>query len=199
MKNTCLQRLLALLFVLGGVGLTLGVQDLHAQEPKIRYTYDDLGRLKQVIDQAGNVRTYNYDAVGNILSIEDGTGECPLAPPVITGIQPDSCQAGTTCQIVIDGSSLEGSGVTSSNPQAVVSDCQTDCTQITCRLGPSPLLSPGAINVIVTNSEGSTQASLNILAPPVLGGPRQTDLWHFAANQGETITLTMTRISNQPN
>jgi YD repeat-containing protein len=160
-KNACL--LLSLLFVLGGVGFSLCAQELHAQEPKIRYTYDDLGRLKQVIDQDGNVRTYNYDAVGNILSIEAGTGGCPLAPPVITGIQPDSCQAGTTCQIMIDGSSLDGAGVTSSNPQAVISDCQTDCTQITCRLTPSPLLSPGAINVIVTNSEGSTQTQSTFL------------------------------------
>jgi len=36
------------------------------------YTYNDLGRLHQVIDQNGNVATYNYDAVGNIISIERG-------------------------------------------------------------------------------------------------------------------------------
>lgn len=39
-----------------------------------QYIYDDLGRLSQVIDGQGNVATYNYDAVGNLLSITRNTG-----------------------------------------------------------------------------------------------------------------------------
>lgn len=199
MKHGCLQRWLALFLLCGGVWSFLGAYDAHAQGPTVRYTYDDLGRLKQVIDAQGNVRTYNYDAVGNILSIDAGAGGCPLAPPVITGIQPDSCQAGTTCQIIIDGSSLEGASVASNNPQAALSDCQTDCTQLTCRLTPSPVMTLGPINIVVTTAEGSAQAPINIVAPPILGGPGQTALWHFAANKDEIITLTMTRLPNQPN
>jgi YD repeat-containing protein len=34
-----------------------------------QHVYDDLGRLSQMIDGQGNVATYNYDAVGNLLSI----------------------------------------------------------------------------------------------------------------------------------
>jgi YD repeat-containing protein len=194
-KNGCLQRLPFFLLLFVGVGFTLLTPAVHAQGPTIRYTYDDLGRLKQVIDQNGEIRTYNYDAVGNILSITADPDGCPIAAPVITGIQPESCLAGTTCQITIDGSGLEGAGISSSNPQAAISDCQTDCTQITCRLAPSPLMSPGPVNIVVTNSEGS----IDILPPPTLGGPGQTDLWHFAANRGTAITLTMTRIPNQVN
>lgn len=37
------------------------------------YLYDDLGRLSQVIDGQGNVATYTYDAVGNLLSIARNT------------------------------------------------------------------------------------------------------------------------------
>lgn len=198
-KNGCLQRLLCVLLLFVEVGFAICVSAVHAQGPTIRYTYDDLGRLKQVIDQNGDIRTYNYDAVGNILSIEAGAGGCPIAAPIITGIQPESCLAGTTCQITINGSGLEGAGISSSNPQAAISDCQTDCTQIVCRLSPSPLLSPGPVNIVVTNAEGSTQAPVQILPPPALGGPGQTDLWHFAANRGTAITLTMTRIPNQAN
>jgi YD repeat-containing protein len=33
------------------------------------YVYDDAGRLKAVIDPTGNTAIYNYDAVGNLLSI----------------------------------------------------------------------------------------------------------------------------------
>jgi YD repeat-containing protein len=39
-----------------------------------QYVYDDLGRLSQVIDGSGNVATYTYDAVGNLLSITRNTG-----------------------------------------------------------------------------------------------------------------------------
>jgi YD repeat-containing protein len=35
----------------------------------VQYFYDDLGRLTKVVDQNGNVATYRYDAVGNLLSI----------------------------------------------------------------------------------------------------------------------------------
>src|SRR5262245_13863354 len=35
----------------------------------VQYVYDELGRLIAVIDANGNAAVYNYDAVGNILSI----------------------------------------------------------------------------------------------------------------------------------
>jgi YD repeat-containing protein len=39
----------------------------------VQYFYDDLGRLTKVIDPSGNVATYSYDAVGNLLSITRST------------------------------------------------------------------------------------------------------------------------------
>jgi len=39
----------------------------------IQYFYDDLGRLVTVVDQNGNVASYAYDAVGNLLSITRST------------------------------------------------------------------------------------------------------------------------------
>src|ERR1035437_2606554 len=60
-------RLLAL-------GLVLAcVQQLRAQSHPIQYYYDDLGRLVKMIDPAGDVVTYVYDAVGNILQIQRST------------------------------------------------------------------------------------------------------------------------------
>jgi YD repeat-containing protein len=46
---------------------------LAQQSPGIQYVYDDLGRLSKVIDPAGNVAEYVYDAVGNILEIKRST------------------------------------------------------------------------------------------------------------------------------
>lgn len=39
----------------------------------VQYVYDALGRLTTVVDPSGNVATYNYDAVGNFLSITTST------------------------------------------------------------------------------------------------------------------------------
>ena len=41
-----------------------------AQSGPVQYGYDELGRLVIVADGAGNAAIYNYDAVGNLLSIE---------------------------------------------------------------------------------------------------------------------------------
>jgi YD repeat-containing protein len=51
-----------------------------------QYIYDDLGRLTKVIDGQGNVATYNYDAVGNLLSITRSTGG--VGAPTVTGLTP---------------------------------------------------------------------------------------------------------------
>ena len=42
-------------------------------QSNVQYVYDALGRLTQVIDTSGNTATYNYDAVGNLLSITTST------------------------------------------------------------------------------------------------------------------------------
>ena len=54
---------LIFLFLLGSAS------PLWAQSNPVQYVYDALGRLTTVVDPSGNVATYNYDAVGNLLSI----------------------------------------------------------------------------------------------------------------------------------
>jgi YD repeat-containing protein len=41
-----------------------------AQTGPVQYGYDELGRLTIVVDGAGNSAIFNYDAVGNLLSLE---------------------------------------------------------------------------------------------------------------------------------
>jgi YD repeat-containing protein len=53
------------LFIAGGA--LLG--DANAQTPTIGYVYDSVGRLVAVYDASGNAAVYNYDLVGNLLSI----------------------------------------------------------------------------------------------------------------------------------
>jgi YD repeat-containing protein len=60
---------------LGAAILLLSVVALPilAQNSGIQYFYDDLGQLIRAVDQNGNVATYTYDAVGNLLSITRST------------------------------------------------------------------------------------------------------------------------------
>lgn len=55
------------------VTLFLMVASQSALAQGIRYFYDDLDRLTEVVDASGNVATYSYDAVGNLLSIARST------------------------------------------------------------------------------------------------------------------------------
>lgn len=56
------------------VAAFLFVNPVVTTADQVQYIYDDLGRLSQVIDGQGNVATYQYDAVGNLLSITRNTG-----------------------------------------------------------------------------------------------------------------------------
>lgn len=171
----------------------------QVQAQGVRYLYDDLGRLKQVVDHNGEARTYSYDAVGNIVSIEPGDGGCPIAPPMLGRVTATTCYAGATCQMTISGNSLLGAGVSSANPLAIVSDCRTECTQVQCLLSAAFSLGPGPIGFTVATSLGSVQGSLDVVTAPALEAGAAAGIWHFAANAGQQVTLGMTRIANQPN
>ena len=70
-----MKHILHRLAQLGGVFMLCAAVVLSsAVADQAQYIYDDLGRLAQVIDGQGNVATYNYDAVGNLLSITRNTG-----------------------------------------------------------------------------------------------------------------------------
>ena len=78
-----------------GIGVGIG----SAQQPAIFYVYDDLSRLVGVIDQDGNVATYTYDAVGNILRIDRFDGSGVPGSVAITLVTPARGQVGSTVQI----------------------------------------------------------------------------------------------------
>jgi len=81
MKPMILSKLLTTVVCVLMLGAVVPSQALADQA---QYIYDDLGRLSQVIDGQGNVATYQYDAVGNLLSITRNTGG--VGAPTITGL-----------------------------------------------------------------------------------------------------------------
>ena len=136
---------------------------ITAKAQSTRYTYDDLGRLHQVIDAQGNVATYTYDAVGNILSIERGEGDCPVGPPTVGNVTATApCLVGASCEVTIDGASLLGGGVTAGSAEAAVSMCHGTCNQITCRLTLTPFVAVGALPLTVTTGFGFSLGTVQV-------------------------------------
>jgi YD repeat-containing protein len=69
------------------------------QPAAIHYVYDDLNRLVAVVDQQGNVATYTYDAVGNILRIDRVDSAGIPGAVGITLVSPNSGKVGMSVQI----------------------------------------------------------------------------------------------------
>ena len=85
-----------------------------------QYIYDDLGRLSQVIDGQGNVATYQYDAVGNLLSITCNTGGG--VAPTITTFTSNTSNAGATVNVSLTGTNLTGASLA---PTVPIFPCST--------------------------------------------------------------------------
>jgi YD repeat-containing protein len=63
------------------------------------YAYDELGRLIAVVDPSGNAGVYNYDSVGNLLSITNTTASTVS----IFTFTPNNGTSGITVTIYGDG------------------------------------------------------------------------------------------------
>ena len=101
----------------------------------VQYIYDDLGRLTKVVDPSGNVATYNYDAVGNLLSITRSTSS-PSALAIF-GFSPAQGSVGQT--VVIQGqnfsSTLSANAVQFNGTAATVTAATANSLTVTVPTG----------------------------------------------------------------
>jgi hypothetical protein len=72
--------------------------------------------------------TYNHDAVGNLLSITRNTGG--IGAPTITGLTPNTENAGASVNVSIAGTNLTDASVATSNPGILVRNVLTTATSI---------------------------------------------------------------------
>jgi YD repeat-containing protein len=125
----------------------------RVEADEARFIYDSLGRLQAVIDSNGNAAIYNYDAVGNLLSITR-TGAAPTGVS-ITFFSPDEGPVGTEVTIYGAGFSptpadndVKFNGVTAS----VISSTNT---QIVASVPTGATTGP----ISVTNSNGNVTSA----------------------------------------
>jgi hypothetical protein len=119
-----------------------------------QYIYDDLGRLSRIIDDNNNYLIYEYDSVGNFMTIKKGTASA--SAPVLSSISPDVLFIGSTVSVVISGWNLiTTKSVVSGDPSISIKTLYINDTEIRADItvpGNSP---PGAITITVTTDYGS--------------------------------------------
>ena len=79
--------------------LALTASFASAQGGPVQYGYDELGRLVVVVDGAGNTAIYNYDSVGNLLSIQRVNSADITDPVAIFAVVPTQGRVGSPVSI----------------------------------------------------------------------------------------------------
>lgn len=134
------------------------------ESDQAQYFYDGLGRLVGVVDGQGNVAVYNYDEVGNLLSIQRfATGSTGIGIFLFT---PSSALAGTDVEIRGFGfnttpadNQVDFNGtvatVVSSTAESIVATVPNGATT-------------GPVTVTNTNGTATSPKDFVVLVPPIV-------------------------------
>jgi YD repeat-containing protein len=141
--------------------LTVMALSLFGQNSGIQYFYDDLGRLIRVVDQNGNVASYSYDAVGNILAITRSTVPSNNGLTILN-FTPQSGPVGQNVTIQGQGFSTTPSAnaVQFNGVTAVVSAATANSLTVTV---PSAATT-GLISVTVSGQSASSSTAFTVTA-----------------------------------
>jgi YD repeat-containing protein len=149
--------LLLFIFIL----LLLPFPSAHAGNT-VQYIYDDLGRLSKAADENGNYAVYEYDGVGNLISISRGITS--TNPPTLQSISPDVLFTGATTNAVITGQNLLTTReVASENPSLSIKILATTDTEVNIEITTSSAALPGNTNISVRTAYGSANMGISLL------------------------------------
>src|SRR3990172_4580097 len=147
------RSLFALFFLLVPISFAFG--------DSANYFYDDIGRLVRVARDTERV-LYQYDEVGNLVSIIIENSVAQALPPVLEDIDPDIFLIGENYQIVITGHNLlTTSSVTSDNTNVSIKNVAAKDTMLLATFSIGSGASPGQANITVKTSYGSASLSIN--------------------------------------
>lgn len=145
--------------------LTASAIVVSAQTPTVRYVYDELGRLVAVIDQNGDAAVYNYDAVGNLLSITRKTA----GSLAILEFTPNGGPIGTSV-------TLFGMGFSATPSQNTVAFNGTTAT----------VTSSTATQIVTSVPTGATTGTISVTTPS--GSATSSTSFTVAASSAPTIS-----------
>lgn len=145
------------------IAVLLGSRSADAQQ--VCYSYDGLGRLTGVINEANEAAFYDYDAVGNILSIRR---QSPSGPVTVFSFDPPAGSPGSKVEVFGLGFSAtanQNSATIGGVPATVVSTLP--CTII---VEVPPNVASGPISVTSPNGTGTSSQNFTLFSltiPPV--------------------------------
>jgi YD repeat-containing protein len=158
--------------------LPIGLRGQTAET--LQASYDDDGQLIKVIDPSGNVTTYTYDAIGNMLSITTSTLSSGSAlaifnfTPVQGAIGSTVTIQGQSFSTTASADTVQFNGIT-----AAVSAATATTLTVTVPSGAGT----GPISVKVGSATATTTNNFTVLSSPVI-----TAISAGSASQGATIT-----------
>lgn len=155
---SCLKALIAL----GILMVVVAVQGQTVSGP-VTYSYDELGRLIGVVAASGDAVRYNYDSVGNILSIT----RYPAGQSTIFEFHPKSGPVGTAV-------SISGSNFSANPAQDTVSFNGTSAL----------INSASATSLTVLVPGGATSGTITVTSPS--GTVTSSDSFTVTADNGNT-------------
>lgn len=149
---------------------------------QIRYYYDELGRLVEVVAPDGQSGQYTYDAVGNILSIN----RLGTATVSISEFTPNAGPVGTTVTIYGSGfSSTQANNTVKFNgTPAAVSAATASSLIVTVPAGATS----GAISV--SNSNGSVTSTATFTVGVAASGPTISSFTPEFGAAGSVVSVT---------
>jgi len=154
----------------------------------IVYLYDELQRLKSVIDPVGEAATYSYDAVGNLLSITRYNG----TQTSVIDFNPNSAPIGGAVTIYGTGFSTTPSQNTVTFNGVGATVISSTLTQITTTVPAGA--TTGAI--AVTSPAGSASSANSFVVNTMV--PSITNFSPSVGGVGTSVTITGTNFSSTP-
>jgi len=168
----------------------LFLTDIVRGQSGVQYFYDQLGRLVGVIDTSGNAAGYNYDAVGNLLSISRYTSSQVSA----LDFTPISGPVGTVVTISGTGYSatLSQDTVSFNGKAATITAATVNQLIVTVPTGATT----GTIKV--TTPSGNFTTTTNFTVTTNTGAPTITSFTPVVATPGTAISITGTNFNTTP-
>ena len=175
----------ALLLLSTGVIAGLDVTTLRGAD--VKYIYDELSRLRAVIDTAGETAIYSYDSVGNLLTITRQNSSIVSIIEVI----PDSGPVGTPVTIYGTGFSSTASQNTVKFKTTVATVLSSTSTEIKTTVPAGA--ATGTISVTTPTRSATSSTTFTVAAAP--GAPTISSFSPTIAASGTAVTINGTNFS----
>jgi hypothetical protein len=155
----------------------------------VRYTYDELGRLKSVVDLTGETAVYTYDAVGNVTAIARHAS----ATVSITTFIPGAGPVGTSVTISGTGfSAVPAENTVRFNGVAAQVSSATS-TQLVAVVPAGATTGPITVELTTGSATSSTSFAVGATAAPTVTGFTPT-----IATASTGLTVSGTNFSTVP-